>query len=109
MPAPQHFLLVKQRGHLFYISHRAIIIPHNFPRVGLSSRTRKKLRNEPRQRLSALRSPSGRGKPDKRAGVGDGEMREKRDRCRKMQAGIIYCRVGCGRSHTANKEIKTEC
>lgn len=52
---------------------------------------KKKVRNDPRQRLSALRSPSGRGNPDKRAGVGDGEMREKRERCRKMQAGIIYC------------------
>lgn len=75
-----------------YISHRAIIIPHNFPRVGLSSRTKKKVRNEPRERLSALRSPSGRGKPDKRAGVGDGEreMRGKRDRQRERCRLVSY-------------------
>lgn len=41
MPNPQKFLLVKQRGYFWeakpYISHYPILIPYNFPQVGIWS------------------------------------------------------------------------
>ena len=92
MPSPQQLLLVKQRGDFWeakpYISHYPIIIPHNFPHVGISSLGKRE--KWVRQAIVCI-TPSFRGeKVDKSEGVGDEERGGKEgQKCGMIQRGII--------------------